>query len=134
MLIQKGTREDAIHTLLNVWLKMPNRWCLNCHAEFDPVTTRFGCCDSPYMTTNAIVFKRFVKEMQGIREEQKDDYASTGNPNTKMRYLLRFPPTLFEFLDAAMQRLYQEKLFTKEYDQHWFAKKFGKHFCVAKVI
>lgn len=133
-IIAQGSREDAIEALMNVWLKMPQRWCLNCEMEFDPIVTRFGCCDAPYMTTNALVFQHFKNEMQMIREEQKNDYASTGDKNTNMRYLLRFPPGLVQFLEVTMQRLYKEKLFTKEHDQIWFAKKFGKHFCVAKII
>lgn len=134
MLIQRGTREDAIHSLMNIWLKMPDRWCLNCNQPFDEVSRRFGCCDQPYMTTNALVFKHFLADMAQTRELQKNDFASTGDTNTKMRHLLRFPPTLLQFLDAAMMRLYEERLFTKEYDQIWFAKKFGKYFCVANKI
>jgi hypothetical protein len=86
------------------------------------------------MTTNALVFKRFQEDMAQTREMQKNDFASTGDSNTKMRHLLRFPPTLLEFLEMSMQRLYKEKLFTKEYDQVWFARKFGKYFCVANKI
>ncbi len=105
MLIEHGCREDAIHALLNMWLKDNRRWCLNCMSDFDPIITRFGCCDNPYMTTNAIVFKRFNKEMDYIREEQKNKFASTGT-DTGMRYLLRFPPGLLQFLELSMKRLY----------------------------
>lgn len=134
MLISHGSREDAIHALLNTWLKMPQRWCLNCETEFDPVVVRFSCCEDPYMTTNAIVFKRHVREMEEIRDAQKNKFASTGDSNTNMRQLLHFPPGLVQFLEVAMKRLYDEKLFTKEYDQRWFARKFGKYFCVAQEI
>lgn len=133
MLVQHGNREDAIHALMNLWLRDDRRWCLTCNAFFDPVLTQFGCCDQPFYTTNALVFKHFQREMQEIRETQKNDYASTGN-DTGMRYLLRFPPGLLEFLEMSMKKLYGEKLFTAEYDQQWFARKFGKHFCVANKI
>lgn|SRR3990167_6941007 len=133
MLIQKGNREDAIHALMNTWLKLPQRWCLNCEREFDPVDTKFSCCENPYYTTNSIVFKRHMKEMDGIRETRKDKFASTGS-DTGMRYLLRFPPGLLQYLEMSMKKLYHEKLFTKEYDQKWFAKKFGKYFCIAEEI
>lgn len=130
----QGTREDAIEAIINVWLKHPTRWCLNCEQDFDPIIVRFGCCDKPYYTTNGLIFKKFIKEMEEIRDSQKDKFASTGDSNTRMRYLLRFPPGLLQFLEISMKRLYEEKLFTKEYNQQWFAKKFNKHFCVAQEI
>ena len=133
MLLQRGSREDAIHALINTWLKDGTRWCLNCETAFDPVVTRFNCCDKPYFTTNQLVFKRHVEEMKEIRDAQKNKFGSTGN-DTGMRYLLRFPPGLLQFLENSMRQLYKEKLFNEEYDQKWFARKFYKYFCVAKEI
>lgn len=133
MLVQRGNREDAIHALMNLWLKDDRRWCLNCNTFFDPVGVRFGCCDQPFMTTNALVFQHFKREMQEIRDSQKNEFASTES-DTGMRYLLRFPPGMLEFLEMSMKKLYDEKLFTEGHDQQWFARKFGKHFCVAQKI
>lgn len=130
MLVSHGSREDAIHALMNMWLKQPQRWCVGCNAEFNPLT--WPCCDDPYLTTNQLVFKRFVEDMKRTREEQANKFGSTQDKS--MRYLLRFPPGLCEFLEMSMQRMYNEKLFTPENDQIWFAKKFGKYFCVAEVV
>lgn len=133
MLITKGNREDAIHALINTWLKLPQRWCLNCNAEFDPIVQKFGCCDNPYYTTNQLVFKRHIEELKEFKDAQKNDFGSSES-DTGMRFLLRFPPGLLEFLETSVKRLYGEKLFTKEYDQRWFARKFGKYFCIADKV
>lgn len=63
---------------------------------------------------------------------QDNEFASTRNKT--LRQVLQFPPTLCEFLDMSMRRLYNERLFNEEYNQIWFAKKFGKYFCVPKKI
>lgn len=131
MLIQvSGQREDAIHALINTWLKIPDRWCLTCNKTLD--IRDWPCCDKPFLTTNQIVFKRFIEEMKDVRDAQKNKFASSETKS--MRYLLRFPPGLYEFLDMSMKRLYGEKLFTDEYNNIWFAKKFQKYFSVPEEI
>lgn len=130
--IKAGHREDAIHALMNLWLKQPHRWCLNCEKVFDEISPVWPCCEKPYLTTNQLVFKRFIEHVKTERELAGNAYKST--PNKDMRHLLTFPPGLLQFLDSAMKRLYNEKLFTKEYDQRWFAKKFGKYFLASQEI
>lgn len=133
-IIVKGNREDAIHALINTWLKDTQRWCLNCNKNFDETgwVVDGPCCDKAFLTTNAHVMKHFSREMAISRAEKANDFAST--ESNSMRHLLKFPPGLLEFLDHSMMHLYNEKLFTKEYSHIWFAKHFGKHFCVAEKI
>lgn len=138
MLIQvEGSREQAVHALINTWLKIESRWCLNCHTDAD--SANFPCCESPYWTTNQVVFKRFMEAIKEIRVAQNNEFASTDGKN--MRYVLKFPPTLYEFLDTAFKRLYKnddypdgEPLFTKKHNHRWFAKKFGKYFAVPEKV
>ena len=133
-IIVKGNREDAIHALINTWLKDERRWCLSCNKDFDILDWQYSgpCCVDAYLTTNSLVMKHFIKEVDITKSQNLDEYGSTKDKS--MRHLLKFPPGLLQFLEISMQILYNEKLFTEEYDQVWFAKHFGKYFCVAEKI
>jgi hypothetical protein len=127
MLIQKGSREDAIRALINIWLKDKKLYCGWCGTEYtaqpDP------CCERPYIADNSAVMKQFLKELREQREDLKNKFGS--NKTKDLRLALSFPPGLLQFLEISFQSLYQEKLITKEYPITWFAKKF-KMFTVPK--
>ena len=130
MLISKGSREDAIHALINVWLKDNRQYCAWCDEDFNPEF--YPCCEQPFIGDNARIMKQFNKELQLDREEARNKFAS--NADNSMRLTLKFPPRLLKFLETSFESMYGEKLFTKEYNINWFAKKFHKYFAVAKEI
>ncbi len=130
MLIQKGNREDAILALINTFLKDPTLRCGMCGQEFTAADT--PCCEKPYIASNQDVFMQFHRELVDRRREQKNKFASTDDKS--MRIKLSFPPSMLEFLTHAFKKMYDEDLFSKEYDTTWFAKKFGKYFAVAEEI
>ena len=130
MLIQKGSREDAIHALINTWLKDPRMYCGWCGEDFD--ITGYQCCDQPFISNNNGIFKQFVKELQMDRDQMKNKHGSM--KGSHMRWALKFPPGLLIFLERSFEQMYNEKLFTKEYDITWFSKKFYKYFAVPKEI
>jgi len=127
----KGSREDAIHALINMWLKDPLRKCGWCGALYNPLT--FPCCEKPFIATNFDIMRQFYKELQMTKETRKNDFASTGK-DKKMRWKLSFPPSLLSFLTASFKRLYDEELFNDQYTTTWFAKKFKKAFTVPERI
>ena len=134
MLISKGTRDEAIHALINVWLKDPTRKCGWCGKMYIP--EEFPCCEQPYIADNAGIMKQFYKDQLFIRETRKNVYASmkANNTNNSMRWILSFPPSLLSFLESAFKNRYQEKLFHDKYNVQWFAKKFGKYFQIPERI
>lgn len=141
-----GSREEAITALINVWLRDPRKTCGWCGTLFDEnaepkvtigmegeiIKAYKPCCEQPYITTNYAILEQFHKELKERRNEQKNKYAA--NQTKTMRLTISMPPSLLLFLETAFKRLYQEDLFTKEYDHNWFAKHFGKMFAVAKEI
>lgn len=129
MLLAKGNREDAIHALINVWLKDPQRHCGSCGQEYIPGTF---CCDEPFIATNAQILQQFSKELNERREAQRNKYAS--NTTKTMRIVVSMPASLLLFLEKVMESQYKEKLFTKEYPPSWFAKKFYKYFAVPEEV
>jgi len=134
MIITKGTRDGAIHALINFWLKDPTLRCGWCGRTYNP--DNFPCCEKPYVGNNAAIMRRFYKENKEIRESRKNEFASVkvrGSKNS-MRWVLSFPPSLLVFLEAAFKKLYNEKLFDKKYNLSWFAKKFGKYFQVPERV
>jgi len=134
MLISKGTREEAIHALINTWLKAPGMKCGACGAGFSYkeccklpyITCETGflkckrcktvfypveelCCEAPFITNNAGLLKQFHKETEQVRQTRKNEYASTGKirgTKNTMRWKLSFPPTLLWFLEKSFDRLY----------------------------
>jgi hypothetical protein len=124
-----GSREDAIHALINVWLKDDTLSCGWCGTKFDATEP---CCEQPFIASNADILRQFVKEIARQRDQQKNKYASTDDKS--LRLAVSMPPSLLLFLERSFEKLYHEKLFSKEYDTTWFAKRFGKYFAVAKEI
>ena len=130
MLIKSGNREDAIHALINTWLKDKTLKCGWCGAKFERTT--FPCCDQPFIGTNFDIMSQFNKEMKMSRDTRKNVYAS--NESKNMRWKLSFPPTLLQWLIESFKKMYGEDLFTEEYNTTWFAKKFRKYFAVPERI
>jgi len=127
MLLTKGTREGAIHALINVWLKDPTMKCGWCGKTYIP--EEFPCCEQPFIANNAGIMKQFYKDQLWIRATRTNANASIKARGTQsMRWVLSFPPSLLSFLERAFKRQYEEKLFHDKYNLVWFAKKFGKYF------
>lgn len=134
MLITKGSREDAIHALINMWLKDPKMYCGWCGQDFLPppqgeMWTK--CCEQPFIGKNYDIMAQFLKELKNIRESRKNKFASTDNKTS--RWKLSFPPGLLDFLKVSFYGLYGEELLTKEYGTTWFAKKF-RQFTVPEEV
>lgn len=129
VLLQKGSREDAIHALINVWLKDPSRRCGNCGEDYMPGGY---CCDQPFIATNSQILQQFSRELHIRREDQLNKYGS--NKEKNLRVVVSLPVALHAFLEQAMKSQYGEKLFTKEYPPSWFAKKFYKYFAVPQEV
>lgn len=128
MLLQKGSREDAIHALINTWLKDTRRRCGWCGQEYEGLP----CCEKPFIGTNVEILSQFNTEMMAVRQTRHNKYASLKDKS--MRWKLSFPPGLLSFLTQSMKTLYHEDLFSKEYDTTWFAHRFGKYFQVPEEI
>lgn len=129
VLLQKGSREDAIHALINMWLKDPARRCGNCGEDYIPASY---CCDNPFIATNAQILQQFTRELAIRREEQRNKHAS--NKDKNLRIVVSMPASLLVFLEQAMKSQYGEKLFSKEYPPSWFAQKFYKYFAVPQEV
>lgn len=118
MLVTKGSREDAIHAMINTWLKFPFKSCGVCGKIADGE----ACCDKPFIGTNWDIMRQFLRDQHNVRSSRSNKWAS--NTKKTQRWLLSFPPGLLEFLERSMMRNYEEKLFTSEHSTAWFAKKF----------
>jgi len=125
-----GSREDAIHALINIWLKDPRKKCGWCGAWYNPLT--YPCCEKPFIATNFDIMRQFYKELQDNKKSRKNEFAST--KKRTLRWKLSFPPSLLSFLTRSFSELYNEKLFNDKYTTTWFARKFRKCFAVPDRI
>jgi len=130
MLIKVGKREDAIHALINTWLKDPTIKCGWCGTEYHP--NSFPCCDKPFIGTNLEIFRQFYEQLKRDRDSRKNIFASNDGKN--MRWKLSFPPGLFEWLTHTFKKMYGEELFNSRYTTSWFAKKFRKYFTIPERV
>jgi len=80
------------------------------------------CCDLPLYCTNRAAYIRFLKEIKQVRETRKNIYAS--NSDKTLRLGVSLPANLYNFLNSSMRRLYNEQLFTEEFNMFWFIKHF----------
>lgn len=96
-----------------------------CSKE-DSYNTCDVCHGNPLLGTNKEILKAFTAEISHLRDTRANKHASTQNKS--MRMAVSIPLSLYQFLNNSMQRLYKEKLFTKEYNVDWFMRKFGKYF------
>lgn len=126
----QGSREDAIHALINTWLKDARKKCGWCGAFYDPLS--FPCCEKPFIACNFDIMKQFYDELQEERKIRRNDFAS--NKKKNMRWTLSFPPSLLAFLTHSFRVLYNEELFNDKYPITWFAKKFRKTFTMPERI
>jgi len=127
----QGSREDAIHALINTWLKDTRKKCGWCGAFYNPLT--FPCCEKPFIADNFEIMRQFYREMKLNRESRKNEFAATSK-DKKMRWKLSFPPSLLSFLEHSFRTLYNEKLFHDKYNTTWFAKRFKKCFAIPERI
>lgn len=129
MLLQKGQREDAIHALINLWLKDERKSCMYCsryESDLDKYHDCQTCQGKPLLATNKEILKVFSAEMQQIRQTRMNKHGSTKDKS--IRWGVSIPADLYRFLDSSFERMYGEHVITKEYDLNWFMKKFGKYF------
>lgn len=131
MLITKGNREDAIHALINVWLKDKTRRCGWCGAvhKFPPTVP---CCEQPFIATNLEIMEQFHNELKRDRQTRLNEFAST--KAKRLRWTLSFPPGLLQFLQLTFKVLYKEELFNNKYNLAWFARKFRRYFTVPERV
>jgi hypothetical protein len=130
MLIKVGKREDAIHALINVWLKDPRKKCGWCGTLYHPAI--MPCCEQPFIGTNLDIFDQFYRELKKDRATRRNVYASSDSK--EMRWKLKFPPSLLQFLTSMFRKQYDEELFNDKYSTNWFAKKFRKYFTVPDIV
>ncbi len=134
MNIVTGSREDAIHALINTWLSFPIRTCgvcgesdnekmVDCMAKkMMDVSLENPVEKACFIATNAQIFEQFVKDQKSVRETRANKWAS--NKDKTIRQTLSFPPGLLEFLTLAFRKQYEEGLFNTKFDMKGLARKF----------
>jgi hypothetical protein len=127
-LMATGTRKQAIQSMINMWLKTEVMTCATCG---EPYVEGVSCCDFPVIGNNVDTLKIFLKELKKIKETRANKFAS--NKDKSLRFGVSMPVNLYNFLDKAMRKLYNERLFNDTHGTVWFAKNFPQ-FCVPEEI
>lgn len=128
MLIKTNNKEQALHAVINFWLKDKSVYCNNCGLSNPP--TNPPCCENPQIGKNLDHCRGVIKQNKELQKETYNDYASNANKN--MRFSVSLPPALYNVLSKYCE-LHGEKLFGSEEQINWFAKKFPQ-FAIPKKI
>jgi hypothetical protein len=132
MQIKTGSKEDAVHALINLWLKDTRKSCAYCGRS------RFfedcGICEgkNPPLGTNAEILEGFYEELKEVRATRKNKFAS--NNSKDFRLGISMPIGLYQFLDKTFKEKYKVNLFDEKGDLNWFMKKFGKYFAIPEEV
>lgn len=129
MLIKTNNRTDAIHALINMWLKDIRLYCNECGRLF--VKEMYPCCEDPYLIDNLQAFQMLQEEIKMFRNTRQNEFAST--PSKSMRWGVRIPQTLLRFLDTYFQSYGEKGVFRNKNDMNQFMKKF-KQFTIPERV
>lgn len=133
MLLTKGTREEAITTLINIWLKDDRVVCIRCGFSGNDHDLSYCEPHTPIWGTNKDMLRIHCQELKILRETRKNKFAS--NSDKSIRWSMSIPTALMSYLKSSFSQMYHgEQLFNKVYDENWFMKHFGKYFSVPEEM
>jgi hypothetical protein len=130
MLIKINNKWEAVHAVINTWLKDKRKYCNNCGKDYVPELG--ACCNDPAVMTNFDVCLGIIRQNRETQKSRSNDFASTKDGN--LRWGVSLPPDLLRTLDGYMKSHGHKKgLFEEVSDLNKFMKKFPQ-FCVAKKV
>ena len=115
--IQTTDKWDAIHAVINEWLRDRTITCDNCGTIWhngDP-----WCCDNPVLLTNEQLF-HLIKRQNKDRKLAGNAFMSSEN----MRTAVSMPADLLRFLEAYCKLNHNEKLWNDSRELHAFMRRF----------
>lgn len=130
MLIKINDKWEAIHAVINKWLKDPTKYCNNCGKTYFPETG--ACCQNPAICTNWDVCLAIKEQNRWHRDRLANDFATTGK-NKNMRWGVSIPPSLYQTLEGYMKQNGHKSVFKETADLNMFMKKFPI-FTIAKKV
>lgn len=129
MLVKINNKWEAVHAVINTWLKDKRRYCNNCG---DTYTDGIRCCNDMAIGTNMDVTLAIKEQNIASRQALKNDLGT--NSSKTMRWGVSIPPDLMHTLDNYMkQHGHKKGLFEEVSDLNKFMKKFPI-FAIARKV
>lgn len=131
MIIKINNKWEALHAVINRWLKDPRVYCNDCGATYYK-EMGIKCCDNPHIGTNFDFCRLLIKQNKQMQATRRNEFASTGSKN--MRWGVSMPPDLLRCLDNYMKiHGHTKGLFGEVKDLNGFMKKFPQ-FAIPKKV
>ena len=131
MLIKVNNKWEAVHAVINTWLKDQRKYCNNCGATYQPELGQ--CCNDPAIGTNFDVMVALKRQNQATRDTRANDHAAM-TEHGQMRWGVSIPPDLMMTLDNYMKAHgHKRGLFEDVSDLNKFMRKFPI-FAIAKKV
>lgn len=129
MLIKINNKWEAVHAVINTWLRDPRVYCNNCGLT---ACGGLACCEDPALGTNLDICKCLIQQNRAMKSSRANDHAS--NETKTMRWGVSLPPDLMRTLDNYMKLHGHKKgLFEEVSDLNKFMKKFPQFAIPTKV-
>lgn len=130
MLIKINNKWEAVHAVINTWLKDRRVYCNGCGLTYCPEAG--ACCEDPQLGTNMDFCRGVIVQNKVSKQTRANDYAS--NKSKTMRWGVSLPPDLMRTLDNYMKAHGHKKgLFEEVSDLTKFMKKFPQFAIPTKV-
>lgn len=120
MLIKIEDRAEALHAVINMWLKDPTKYCNNCNQDY--MDDWEHCCEDPFITNNANVTSLIIKQNKEFQKSRGNAFASTQSKD--LRWGLSMPQRLLQYLENYVRTNGEKSLFNEKYNVNWFCRKF----------
>lgn len=130
MIIKINDKWEALHAVINKWLKDQTRYCNNCGKDFYPEIG--ACCDDPQIGTNWDFCMAIKEQNKRHRDALSNDLATLGGKKN-MRWGVSIPPDLYHTLNNYMKQHGHKGVFEEKSDLNKFMRKFPI-FTIAKKI
>lgn len=130
MIIKINDKWEALHAVINKWLKDQTKYCNNCGKTYFPETG--ACCLEPAIGTNWDVCMAIKEQNRMHRESLANDYAEM-KETKQMRWGVSIPPTLYQTLNNYMKQHGHKGVFEETSDLNKFMRKFPI-FTIAKKV
>lgn len=130
MIIKINDKWEALHAVINKWLKDPTKYCNTCGKVYFPETG--VCCEDPQICTNWEVCLAIKEQNRLHRESLANDFGAV-KETKQMRWGVSIPPSLYHTLTGYMKQHGHKSVFEEKSDLNKFMRKFPI-FTIAKKV
>lgn len=135
MIKMTDSKMKATRAFINMWLKDPTLFCVNCGKRYFRRIDKHGkihpCCNEPRIIDNWQRTSEFIAANNDTRATLVNEFACS--ESKAMRWSIRMPAELMRALQKYFHKEYDEEFLVDVKEGRQFMKEFPQ-FCIASRI